>query len=121
MGGRGGAPPRNVLAGLVQAPSRPATPAPAAPVASLSVEDRIVSEFPNVTKHWHDGQWATLEGLRERLSDVDRADLDAALKRLDRARVIELMRDPDQKNISAGENRAGLMFGGRNATMYRVM
>lgn len=119
MGGRGGS--GNRAAAIVKTPSAPvATPA-ATPVASGSIEDRIVAEFPTLPTHWHDGKWATLEGLRARLSDVDRADLDAALKRLDRARVIHLERDVDQKNISRSENEAALSFGGKMVTMYRVL
>lgn len=114
MGGRGGG---SSIASKAAAPSA----APAAPAAALPLDDRIVDAFPSAPKHWRDPTWATLEGLRDMLSDVGRDDLDTALKRLDRARIIELERDPDQKNITDSENAASIMFGGKRVMMYRVL
>lgn len=100
MGGRGGAP-----SATTNKPSKAA-----APVAETSLTDRLLAAYQSLVTR--PNELLSLVRLRHALSDVDRDVLDVELKRLDRARVIQLDPDPNQKALPPEARRDAIRLGG---------
>lgn len=107
MGGRGGSPNATT-----QAPSRPATPAPAAatPAAAQPLDRQIFDAYRQLADR--PNELVSLVRLRDKLSHIDRQTLDTELKRLDRARMIQLDPDPNQKALPPEAIRDAIRLGG---------
>jgi len=58
------------------------------------------------------GGLVSLVKLRDKLKHLDRAELDAVLKQMDRERIIQLSPDPNQKALPAAAREAAVMLGG---------
>ena len=108
MGGRGGSPNATT-----QAPARKAAPVPtaAAPAAPQSLDNQILDAYRQLASR--PNELVSLVRLRDSLSHVDRQTLDAELKRLDRARVIQLDPEPNQKALSPEARHAAIQLGGQ--------
>jgi hypothetical protein len=63
----------------------------------------------------------SLARLRDELGDADRAEVDAALLRLDRARVIQLDSDPNRKALTARAKAAAIRLGGEDMHLVSLM
>lgn len=83
------------------------TAAPAMP--DDQVDARIAQAY---TELGRPGEVVSLLRLRDRLPDIDRPTLDRALKRLDRARVIQLDPEPNQKALPLEARDASVRLGG---------
>jgi hypothetical protein len=106
MGGRGGAPRTNLDTAIAQAAARAEAPA----AAPQSLERQILNSYQSLTTR--PGELVSLVRLRNALSGIDRATLDAELKRLDRARIIQLDPDPNQKALPPEAHRDAIRLGG---------
>lgn len=115
MGGRGGGSSR--AAAQPATTQAPAAAPVAAPAANAPLERRIldlVAQFessPNGP--------VSLVRIRGSLPDVERSALDAELKRLDRARAIQLDVDPNIKAIPQAGRDAAIQFGGQARHLIR--
>lgn len=85
------------------------TASPALPDAE--VDARIARAYADLARP---GQHLSLVRLRDRLQDIDRPTLDRALKRLDRARVIQLDAEPNQKGLPLAARDASIRQGGED-------
>lgn len=62
-----------------------------------------------------------LADLREHLASVDRAELDATLIDLDRAREIQLEPDPDRAALTQKARAAAVELGGQSMHLMRAV
>lgn len=111
MGGRGGGSARTetVVPAVVDTPA--ASPVTPAANMSTTLEQRIQAAIVALEPRL--GELVSLVRLRHRLSDVERSVLDAELKRLDRARRVQLSPDPNQKALPPEARRDAVTLGGR--------
>lgn len=67
-------------------------------------------------------EWVSLASLREEVgTSLSRADLDDELKRLDRASVINLVPENNQKTLTEAQRAAGLRMGGQDKHLVSFM
>lgn len=66
------------------------------------------------------GELASLARLREKLSDVPRADLDRVLRDMDRRREIQLDPDPNRKALPAEAHAAAVRIGGEDKHLISI-
>ncbi|MCP2326894.1 hypothetical protein HDA40_005401 [Hamadaea flava] len=94
-------------------------PRPAVPVQQADgVEAEIMAAYANLSRQH--GDLVSLVRLRGALSHVDRADLDKALKLLDRRRSIQLEPDPNRKALTPEVRTAALSIGGEDMHFITV-
>jgi hypothetical protein len=97
-------------------PSAPAVDSsqnvPPAPAAA-SVDDRVQAAVTDALGG-QSGGLLSLAKLRDQLADVPRADVDAALLRLDRARAIQLEPDPHRLALTDRAKAAAIPLGGED-------
>ena len=77
-----------------------------------SIEDQIMAAYDGLSKQH--GDLVSLVRLRDQLSQIDRADLDKALKAMDRERVIQLEPDPNRKALTREVREAAVSIGGED-------
>lgn len=75
------------------------------------VEDRIRQAYEELQER--PGEWIALADVRERLSDLDRADVDEALKRLAVAPGIQVIPWDNRNALQKRDHEAALRFGGQ--------
>lgn len=80
------------------------------PVAGI--EDQIMAVYEGLSKQH--GDLVSLVRLRDQLSQIDRADLDKALKAMDRQRMIQLEPDPNRKALTREAREGALSIGGED-------
>jgi len=113
MGGRGGGSP---------ATRQSQGPPASAPAMSGNLDDRVLSAIRSLSGERDQGMnLVSLVRLRDRLSDVDRDDLDRTLKTMDRARVIQLSPDPNRKALPPEARRDALRLGGGDQHFVSIM
>jgi hypothetical protein len=88
-----------------------ATAAPAGqPTGTSTIEKRLRSAYDDLVAE--PGGWVGLRRLRERLADLPRADVDAALLQLDQQRGVYLEPEINQKTLSEADWAAAIRIGG---------
>lgn len=115
MGGRGGAPPRNVLAGLIQVPAVDANA-----VADMDIRDAY-EDVINI-KGLSGNPWVTLQQLRTALNvrGMDRDRQDRELTRFANERKGTLIPEENQKTLTPAVRNAGLTYGGEVQHLFRI-
>jgi hypothetical protein len=101
--------PRGLPDDKVRALIAQATAPPPAQLATVS--DRVHQTVRGLATV---GDLVSLAVLRDRLPDVARADVDAALVHLDRAGVLQLEPDPDRRNLTDRAKAAAVRLGGED-------
>lgn len=96
---------------------------PAADTSAPTIDQRVVSAITGLLAGdgSEPGALLSLARLRDELSDVPRADLDAELKRLNRERVIQLDPDPDRRNLTARARAAAIPLGGEDLHLVSLV
>jgi hypothetical protein len=99
-----GLPDDKVRALIAQATATP-------PAAPATVGDRVQQAVRDLAAP---GDLVSLAVLRDRLPDVARADVDAALLDLDRSGRVQLEPDPDRRNLTDRAKAAAVRLGGED-------
>lgn len=86
-----------------------ADPAAIPLVGGASVEARLLEAYRAIAPR--DGDLVSLADLRDKLADLSRAEVDAALRRLHRRRVVTLVPEANQKMLDARTRAAALVLG----------
>lgn len=99
---------------------------PAAPpvkTVPASVDDQVRSAVEGVIRGagGQSGDLVSLAKVRDELGGLDRADVDAALLRLDRARVIQLEPDPHRIALSDRAKAAAIPLGGEDMHLVSLV
>lgn len=89
---------------------REAAPPPPQPLATL--EDRVVRAYHDLAKEKR--EWVALTALRRALADVDRTDLDSAIKQMHRNKSLMLTLEENQSRLSKEDRTAALRLGPDN-------
>jgi hypothetical protein len=76
----------------------------------IPIEARIRTAYKSLVKAPTD--WVSLTKLRQRLSDVSKSEIDAALKQMSRDRQIHLVPDSNQKMLTNEDRESALHIGG---------
>lgn len=115
MGGRGGAPPRNVLAGLVQVPAVDANA-----VADMDIRDAYQDALNTQGRDF--GRWVTLLQLRTALNvrGWSRDRQDEQLRRFYKEGRGILIPEEDQKTLTRPVREASLNFLGEIMHLFRI-
>jgi hypothetical protein len=82
----------------------------AQPLEQADIEKRITDEYNGLASE--SGDFAKLRELRQRLPDIARADVDAALDRMYRSQRINLVPQADQQALSDADRESALRIGG---------
>ncbi|GIF20893.1 hypothetical protein Ate02nite_36230 [Paractinoplanes tereljensis] len=90
--------------------------APKYPIPATDLEDQIRKAYDELVAV--PGAYLMLEDLRGALPGADRASVDAALLRLDRAKAIILIPESNQKVLTAGQSAAAVRIG--NQAMHLI-
>jgi hypothetical protein len=85
-----------------------ADPMPSPPVG-LDLTDRIREAYAATASAPR--AWVPIADIRRKLGDVDRADLDAALRRLEQAPDVNIVPESNQKALSDEDRRAAVIIG----------
>lgn len=96
---------RDLLAGDPPPPPLPSPPPP----PPESVEDRIERGYRALSKRPRD--WVELKALRHALPDVDRGELDAALKLMRREKRLTMTLEENQSRLGRDDREAALRIG----------
>jgi hypothetical protein len=81
-------------------------------VTDLDMEERIRKAYTAVAKR--PGSWVMLSRLRDAVGAVDRADVDAALIRLNRAPDVHIIPESNQKALTPAERAAAVSIGNQD-------
>jgi hypothetical protein len=84
----------------------------------VTTEDRIRSAYANIVSR--PGGWVGLVELRSALSDVPRSDIDASLRTLFRAPGVSLIREENQKTLTAADAAAAVVIGGQEKHLMAI-
>lgn len=84
-------------------------PTPARPVGDRDVEERVRAAYRNLAGSV--GGLVSLADLRDLISDLDSADVDAALRRLNRRQGVALVPEANQKMLDARARSAAVVIG----------
>lgn len=84
----------------------PADPQPAPPDLGAKIRQRYAELAPGR------GDWVGLAALRDALANVDRADLDDALRLLEQEPDVSIVPESNQKVLTAADRDAALVIGG---------
>jgi hypothetical protein len=90
----------------------------AGPRDTADVDARVRAAYAALTPE--PGAWIRLARLRRHLEDVVRADLDAALGRLNRASDVIIAPDSDQRRLNAEDRAAALRIGGEDKHLLMI-
>jgi hypothetical protein len=102
--------PEPVASGASAASSTPATPA--VPPSEAEIEARIRGAYKQLAGR--PGGWVSLTALRPLLGDVEKADVDAVLRRMDRDRRVNVVPEDDQSILTAEDRAAAVKIGGQD-------
>jgi hypothetical protein len=94
-----------------------------APETPATTDDRVVSAVEELIARdgGRAGDLVSLARIRDELSDVDPAEVTAALLRLDRARVLQLDPDPDRRNLTDRARAAAVSLGGEDMHLVSLV
>jgi hypothetical protein len=81
-------------------------------VDEATTDGRVVEALRSITAQGESDP--ALTAVRARLGDVSRADLDASLLRLDRARVIQLDPNPNRLALTPADHQSAVHLGGED-------
>lgn len=112
MGGRGGGSPasRQGPAATPQGP-RPGSSGP-------TNGDRVVMAYRDLQTR--PGEWIRLADIRDKISDMSRADQDQALRSLATAPGVHLIAWDNRNALDARDHAASLRFGGDETHAFRI-
>jgi hypothetical protein len=82
------------------------------------LEERIRKAYVSLAHE--PGGWVSLARLRPLFPDVDRADLDEALRRLNRERDVNIVPESNQKTLTAEQIEAAVDIGGRHKHLLAI-
>jgi hypothetical protein len=82
---------------------------PPRPVAGVDIDGRIREAYTATASAPR--AWVSIADIRRKLGDVDRADLDAALRRLERESDVNIVPESNQKALSDEDRRAAVIIG----------
>jgi hypothetical protein len=100
------------------APSGETETAPSGETEGTPLEDRIKRAYSEVAES--PGDLVSLFSIRERLADFDRAELDRALKEMDRRREIHLDPDPRRNELPQEVLDAAIAVGGEDKHLLTI-
>ena len=83
-----------------------------------TVEDLIRDVYAKLTSR--PGGWVGLAHLRAELADAPRGDVDAALHTLHRTPGVSLIREENQKALTAADHDAAIVIGGQNKHLIAI-
>jgi hypothetical protein len=112
MTGSAGAMARALLAWLpryMESTGRPLADLLYLPGEPASLEDRIRAAYTELAPRPE--AWVSLARLRPLLGDVPRAEVDAALVRMERLPDVDLVPESNQKTLTAGDREAAVIIG----------
>ncbi|AGZ44167.1 hypothetical protein AFR_29530 [Actinoplanes friuliensis DSM 7358] len=92
--------------------------APSGKTEDTPLEDRIKRAYSEVAES--PGDLVSLFSIRERLADFDRAELDRALKEMDRRREIHLDPDPRRNELPQEVLDAAIAVGGEDKHLLTI-
>ncbi|WP_207386966.1 hypothetical protein [Frankia sp. Cppng1_Ct_nod] len=96
-----------------------ATPAPpATDPGGPDLEARIRDAYQQLAKH--PGSWVSLARLRPLLGDAEQADVDAALRRMDRGPRVSLIPEENQKTLAGRDRAAAVNIGGQDNHLLAI-
>jgi hypothetical protein len=95
-------------------PTATASPAPAAD----DLEARIRNAYTQLAKR--SGDWVKLSALRELLGGAAKADVDTALKQMNRARTVSVIPEENQKTLTSEDRAAALKLGGKDNHLMKI-
>lgn len=104
-----------VFAPDLTVPAARESPVPPPPPSEAEAPDlaaRIRSAYQNLAARH--GDWVSLADLRSRLDGASRADIDAALQRLEREPDVNVVPESNQKALSDAERKAAVRIGGQD-------
>jgi hypothetical protein len=87
-------------------------------VPTATVEDRIRGGYAELAPR--PGGWVSLAHLRAELADAPRAEIDAALQTLHRAPGVSLIREENQKALTAADRDAAITIGGQDKHLIAI-
>jgi hypothetical protein len=85
---------------------------------TATIEDRIRAAYAELTPR-PDG-WVSLAHLRAELADAPRVDIDSALRTLHRTPGVSLIREENQKALTAVDRDAAIMIGGQDKHLIAI-
>ncbi len=91
------------LTGFIEASAVPVKP------AETSVEERIRRAYHTLARR--PGDWVSIADLRDLVADVTAAEMDAALRRLNRRSGVTLVPEANQKALDARTREAAVIIG----------
>lgn len=105
------------LADVIRPAGSPQAPASTPPVADHT-GGRVRDAYSRLATR--PGGWVRLADLRNALADVARADVDAALRDLLRAREASLIPEENQKAITGADDAAAILIGGEKNHLMAI-
>jgi hypothetical protein len=106
-----------LVAGRRLASRVPEPDADRAPDSDLDMEARIRKAYAAVARP---GAWVMLSRLREAIGAADRADVDGALVRLNRAPDVHIIPESNQKALTAVERAAAVSIGNQDRHAIQI-
>jgi hypothetical protein len=85
---------------------------------TATVEDRIRGGYAELAPR--PGGWVSLAHLRAELTDAPRAEIDAALHTLHRSPGVSLIREENQKALTAADRDAAITIGGQDKHLIAI-
>lgn len=86
-------------------------------VAEVNLASRLRTAYESTATGLDD--WVSLTAIRNQLSDVPRAELDAEILRLEGLSTLDLVPQTDQAQITPADEAAALRIGGKNKHLLR--
>ena len=105
------------LADVIRPAGSPQAPASTPPVADHT-GGRVRDAYSRLATR--PGGWVRLADLRNALADIARADVDAALRDLLRAREASLIPEENQKAITGADDAAAILIGGEKNHLMAI-
>lgn len=85
---------------------------------TATTQDRIRAAYAKLAPRA--GAWIGLLELRAELADVDRADLDYALRMINREEGVTLIPESNQKTLTEADRKAAVHFGGQDKHLISI-
>jgi hypothetical protein len=86
-------------------------------ITEITLADRLRAAYEKAAAGLDD--WVPLASIREQLSDVPRAEIDAEILRLEDLSTLDLVPQTDQARITAADKSAALRMGGKDKHLLR--
>ncbi len=102
--------------------STPAAPATAVPAGAQDVESRIRDAYAQLAEPdaWGDASWVSLTKLRESLSDLPRAEVDEALRQMNRMPDVNIAPENDQAALTREDRAAAVRLGDQDKHLLMI-